>query len=110
MIKTLVEQADLTRKWLGFFLMSTTLDPSVCLMNETLFNKMLNGLINAVSNTINKNELLTDHASIALQAFRVILSIMHKNYDQKQHSIALTVIKQILQNLVKKMDKALKII
>jgi hypothetical protein len=45
---------------MGFFLISTTLDPTLCIMNETNFNKVLNILIHAISNTVNKNELLTD--------------------------------------------------
>jgi len=59
-LKTLVQEADLRKQWMGFFLISTTLDPALCIMNENNFNKVLNILIHAISNAVNKNEVLTD--------------------------------------------------
>jgi len=35
---------------------------------------------------------------------------MHRTYDQKQHSTALAMFKSIMQNVIKKLDKALKIL
>ena len=61
---------------------------------------------------MNKNELAVsnDMIAIALKAWTTITEIVYRDYDQKAHASALTAIKQIMQVLVKKLEKAVKMV
>ncbi len=45
---------------------------------------------------------------MAVKAWGTIVKIMHANYDQKNHASALQAHKQIMQVLIKKVDKAVR--
>ena len=64
-----------------------------------------------VTVAINKNELFpasNEIMGVALKAWLTLSQRVYENYDPKAHATALTAIKQIVQVVIKKVDKALK--
>eukprot|EP00347_Sterkiella_histriomuscorum_P004192 403361395 len=104
---------DLRKQWLGYFLISISLDSKYCLINDiSLFNKYCNTFLAQITNTVNKNELGmgNDIFAIAIKAWLTVTQRIYQNYDPKNHASALTAIKQIAQVMIKKVDKSLKVI
>ncbi|CDW87862.1 UNKNOWN [Stylonychia lemnae] len=104
---------DLRKQWLGYFLIGTTLDTKHCLVKDiNTINKQLNTYLAQITNTINKSELGVgnDMIGVAIKAWTVLTTIIYQHYDQKAHATALQAIKQIVQVLMKKIDKSVKLI
>lgn len=97
--------ADLKKQWLGFLLLSKTFDPKISSIEDSLFAKSVNTLLNAISNTINKHDIFSDISVVAVRAFQSLLSMLSELYDQKLHSAALLILKQISQVIIRKLEK-----
>lgn len=74
--------ADAPKKqWLGFLLISQLFDPTICIIDALVFTKNINIFINAISNTVSKNEIFSDISIIAINAWRGVLKMLAKYYD-----------------------------
>lgn len=97
--------ADLKKQWLGFLLLSKTFDPKISSIEDSIFAKSVNTLLNAVSNTINKHDIFSDISVVAVRAFQSLLNMLSELYDQRLHSAALLILKQISQGIIRKLEK-----
>ena len=70
--------------------------------------KNINIFLQQISNTISKNELLSDICVVSIKAWESLLGMMAETYEAKLYQSALLVLKTICQNLVRKLDKLLK--
>jgi hypothetical protein len=60
---------DLKKQWLGFLLVAKTFDPKVSCIDEAVFGKSINILLNSISNAINKHDIFADISVVAIRAF-----------------------------------------
>ena len=106
-IKAMVCDVDKRKQYLGFVLTNVVFDPRLCCMESSInyFNKsIVNPVIQAINNTVNKNELLSDMVAIAMKAWETIMHQVFRNYEMQTHNSAATSFKTITQTLWKKLD------
>ena len=87
--------ADLKKQWLGFLLIAKTFDAQISKIDENIFAKNINILLNTICNVINKNPILSEIAVAAVRAWRSLTQMLSSMYDQKSHAAALLVLKSI---------------
>ena len=87
-IKSLVQDGDKRKQYLGFILSSVVFDPALSDLDPQIeaFNKsIVNPLLQAVNSCLKRNEIFTDHVAAALKALDPIILLVYKNYDSKIH-------------------------
>lgn len=93
-LRALIEDVDVRKQWIGYFLIATTLDVhSVAVFSATQIgsgqkevnaalsplNKHLNAMYAQICTTIAKNELLgSDISTIAIKAWTALVQVMHQ--------------------------------
>jgi len=94
-VKTLIQDADLRKQWLGTVLLAVVFNPRIAYADRDLFGKHVNAYLAQISTTLNKHELLgqSDMFGAGVKAFMTAVELVHKDYDQKLHASALQLIK-----------------
>lgn len=70
--------------------------------------KNINIFLQQISNTISKNDMLSDITIVSINAWYSLLTTMSHTYDQKLYQSALLLLKNICQNLIRKFEKFIK--
>lgn len=113
------ESVDSRKQWLGYFLLSTTLDmhslatfpqakPDQDATSNSpmaLLGRHLNTYLAAISSTIGKHDLTSDMLCISLKAWSAIVTLLHGVYDQRHHASTLQAHKQVFQAVVRKVER-----
>lgn len=90
---------------MGFLLVAKLLRPEVVAIDDSVLNSNLNLILQAINQTLSRNQLLSDISVVAAKAFESIVLLLNDKYDSKAHSGALLLLKSICQNMVRKLDK-----
>ena len=108
----MTSDVDLRKQWLGYFLLSTTLDIHATAVvpqaGSPEISKHLNHYLAQILLTLGKNDLLSDQACMAVKAWTALVQFIHATYDNKVHASVLTQHKQVMQVVFKKVEKSLK--
>ena len=72
---------DLKKQWLGFLLISKTFDAKISKIDDTVFAKNINILLNTICNVINKNDIFSEIAVAAVRAWKSLIEMLCAMYD-----------------------------
>ena len=70
--KTLIQEADKRKQWLGFMLITRVFDPQVSKIDEAVFTRHINIILHSMSNSMNKHELFDEVSVVACRAWRSV--------------------------------------
>lgn len=71
------------KQWLGFLLISKLFDPTICKVDDSIMGKNINIFLQQISNTISKNDLLSDICIVSINAWHSLLATMAQTYEPK---------------------------
>jgi len=74
-------------------------------VEEGALSGSLNVFLHAINHAVNRHELLSDTAVVAIKAWETLLRLLSERYDQRAHQAALLIVKSICSVVVRKLDR-----
>jgi len=87
-VKTLVQDGDQKKQYLGLMIASVIFDPALSNMERSsdFFNKSVaNPLLSAIQNTVKKHEPDSEYFCASLKAFESVIKLIYSYFDPKSH-------------------------
>jgi hypothetical protein len=67
-------------------------------VEPNVFNQNVNLILQAITNTLNKQDVLSELSVVAAKAFESVVLLLNDLFDSESHATALLLLKSICQN------------